>query len=164
MSRRRILKGIIPLAVVAAISAGAAWAYLTSAGSGAGSGGVSVSLQAMTLSSGTPTAALYTGGTADVALSASNPNSSALRITSLALDTSQGTGGFAVDAGHSSCSVAALQFTSQNNGGNGWTVPAKSGSTDGSLSIDLANAISMTTGAANACQGASFTVYLKAGS
>ena len=164
MSRRRILKGIIPLAVVAAISAGAAWAYLTSAGSGAGSGGVSVSLQAMTLSSGTPTAALYPGGTADVALSASNPNSSALRITSLALDTSQGTGGFAVDGGHSSCSASTLQFTSQNNGGNGWTVPAKSGSTDGSLSIDLANAISMTTGAANACQGASFTVYLKAGS
>ena len=164
MSRRRILKGIIPLAVVAAISAGAAWAYLTSAGSGAGSGGASVSLQAMTLSSGTPTAALYPGGTADVALSASNPNSSALRITSLALDTSQGTGGFAVDASHSSCSVAALQFTSQNNGGNGWTVPAKSGSTNGTLSIGLANAISMSTGAANACQGASFTVYLKAGS
>ena len=164
MSRRRILKSIIPLAVVAAISAGAAWAYLTSAGSGAGSGGVSVSLQGMTLSSGTPTAALYPGGTADVALSASNPNSSALRIKSLALDTSQGTGGFAVDAGHSSCSVAALQFTSQNNGGNGWTVPAKSGSTNGTLSIGLANAISMSTGAANACQGASFTVYLKAGS
>ena len=164
MSRRRILKGVIPIAVVVAISAGVALAYFTATGSGGGGGAVSVDLQAVTLRAGSPTATLYPGGTADVALSASNPNSSALRITSLALDTSQGTGGFAVDAGHSSCSVAALQFTSQNNGGNGWTVPAKSGSTNGTLSIDLANAISMSTGAANACQGASFTVYLKAGS
>ena len=31
------------------------------------------------------------------------------------------------------------------------------------LSVTLTNALSMTTAAANACQGASFTVYLAAG-
>jgi hypothetical protein len=35
---------------------------------------------------------------------------------------------------------------------------------NGSLSIDLASAVSMSTSAANACQGASYTVYLKVGS
>ena len=33
----------------------------------------------------------------------------------------------------------------------------------GNLSVTLTNALSMTTSAANACQGASFTVYLAAG-
>jgi len=42
-------------------------------------------------------------------------------------------------------------------------VPAKVDSTDGSLAIDLANALSMSASGAIACQGASFTVYLTAG-
>ena len=45
----------------------------------------------------------------------------------------------------------------------GVDVPARVGTTDGSLDLQLARAISMDTSAANACQGATFTVSLATG-
>src|SRR5664280_354187 len=117
----------------------------------------------VTLTAGTPTTNVYPGGSADVRLAVSNPNFSPVRIGSLALDTTQGTAGFAVDAGHSGCGLASLGFSTQNNSGAGWTVNAKVGGVNGTLDITLVNGLSMGTGAANACQGASFTVYLTAG-
>jgi hypothetical protein len=122
----------------------------------------------VTISPAAPTGALYPGGSADLAGTVDNPNSVAVHLPSLVLDTSQGTGGFAVDATHvgNGCTVAAagLSYTTQSNGGNGFVVPAKVGSTDGTLSLDLANAVSLGSAAANACQGATFTVYLQASS
>jgi hypothetical protein len=85
-----------------------------------------------------------------------NPNAATVRVGSLALDTSQGTNGFAVDAGHAGCNVNALSFVTQTNGGAGYTVPGT-----GSVSLTLPNAVSMASSAANACQGAAFTVYLQ---
>jgi hypothetical protein len=96
-------------------------------------------------------------------LSVSNPNGSAVVVGSLALDTGQGSGGFAVDAGHAGCDLASLSFTLQTNAGTGWTVPAKAGAVNGVLSVRLTNAATMAIGAANACQGAHFTVYLVVG-
>ena len=92
-------------------------------------------------------------------LTITNPNAAQIRVGSLALDTSQGTGGFAVDGGHSGCGLATLSFATQTNGGAGWTVPGS-----GVLPVTLTNALSMGTGAANACQGATFSVYLTAAS
>jgi hypothetical protein len=112
---------------------------------------------AVTLSPATPSAALYPGTTSSVKLTVSNPNLSEVRIGSLALDASQGTLGFAVDGNHSGCTLSTLSFTTQTTG---WTVPAKVGGTAGSLTVTLPNALAMSTSAANACQGASFTVYL----
>lgn len=156
----------MPLAVLLVILAlpvgGAANAFWSASGSGAGSGASGTTV-AVTLSAGTPAATLYPGGTANVVLTVSNPNASPVRLGSLALDTVQGTGGFAVDAGHSGCAVATLSFTTATNGGAGWTVPGKVGAVDGTLSITLTNALAMGVGAADACQGASFTVYLAAG-
>ena len=156
----------MPLAVLLVILAlpagGAAFAYWSGSGSGAGSASTGTAV-AVTLSAGTPAATLFPGGTANVVLTASNPNASTVRLGSLALDTVQGTGGFAVDAGHSGCAVATLSFTTATNGGAGWTVPGKVGAVDGTLSITLTNALAMGVGAADACQGASFTVYLAAG-
>ena len=40
---------------------------------------------------------------------------------------------------------------------SGWDVPA-----NGSLAIDLTGALAMSSAAVDACQGASFTVYLTA--
>jgi hypothetical protein len=117
----------------------------------------------VTLSPATATSGLSPGTSSDVALTVSNPNPVAVHIGSLALDPSQGSAGFTVDSGHSGCATSTLNFTSTNNGGAGWSVPAKVGSTNGTLSLDLAAAISMTTGAAAACQGATFTVYLAVG-
>lgn len=141
---------------------GVAYATWTAGGSGTGTAGTGTTT-ALTLTPGTPSAGLYPGGQADVVLTISNPNESPIRVMSLGLDTGQGTGGFAVDAGHSGCSVTALGYTTQTNGGAGWTVPAKVGGTNGTLPVTLTNALSMATNAANACQGATLTVYLAAG-
>jgi hypothetical protein len=152
---------VIAPAVVSLLAATGALAYFTSTGNGNGSGSTS-SAQPVTLSAGVPSTQLYPGGTADVAVTISNPNSFRVHIGSLALATGQGSAGFAVDSGHSGCSTSALSFTSQSNGGTGWFVSPKVGSVNGSLTVDLSNALTMTAGAANACQGATFTVYLTA--
>jgi hypothetical protein len=59
--------------------------------------------------------------------------------------------------------VADLSFTTATNNGAGWTVPAKSGSVNGTLTVALPNGLAMNAAAANACQGATITVYLTAG-
>jgi hypothetical protein len=159
--RRLIVLAVAVVALVVVPLGGIAYAYWTKTGAGAGNGSNATAV-AITLSPGTPTAALYPGGLTSVVLTATNTNTSAVRIGSLALDTARGTGGFAVDAGHSGCSVAALSYTTQTNGGNGWDVPAKVGAVDGTLAITLASSLAMSTSAANACQGATFTVYLVA--
>ena len=153
----------VAVAVVALAIAGGAWAYWSASGSGEGSASATEA-QAVTVTTGSPTSKLYPGGNAAVALTISNPNSFQVSIPSLVLDTSQGTNGFDVDSTHAGCDVSALSFTSQSNSGDGWKVPAKVGATDGSLDLDLAGAVSMSSSAANACQGATFTVYLKVGS
>lgn len=145
------------LAILTLPLGGLAYAYWGGTGSGAGSGTTGLTV-AVDLSPGTPTASLYPGGQAAAKLSITNPNPGSVRVGSLSLDTTQGTSGFAVDGAHSTCGVASLTFTTQTNGGAGWTVPGA-----GSLPITLANSLSMNTNAANTCQGASFTVYLQAG-
>jgi hypothetical protein len=160
MRSRAALRVAVLVAALAAAST--AFAYFTTTGSGSGSAPVATA-QTITLSPGTPTAALYPGGSGDVALSVDNPNPVSVRVGSLSLSTGQGTAGFAVDSGHSACSTAALSFTTQTNGGAGWSVPPKVGGVDGSLAIDLTGALAMSASAANACQGATFTVYLTAG-
>ena len=158
-TRRRAFIAAAATAVLAVATAG--YAYWTAAGSGT-AGKTTVTTTAVTLTPGTPTAQLFPGGSADVVLTAANPNDFSVRIGVLALDTSQGTAGFAVDGGHSGCGLGVLSLTTQTNGGSGWTVPAKVGGVNGSLSITLTNALAMGTTAADACQGASFTVYLVA--
>ncbi|HWI30006.1 MAG TPA: hypothetical protein VNT50_00810 [Microbacterium sp.] len=152
----------VAVAAVALTAGGVAHAYWTSGAAGAGAGDTG-DLDPLALSPGTPAADLFPGAQTDVVLTATNPNTIAAQIGSLSLDTSQGTGGFAVDGAHAGCSVAALSFTTQTNGGTGWSVPARVGLTDGSLAITLDDALSMSVAAANACQGATFTVYLAAG-
>lgn len=163
--RRRISRHMLLTSIVVAVAlglGGAATAVWTGSGGGTGAAGTGTTV-AVTLSSGTPAAALYPGGQANVLLTVSNPNSSPVRIGSLSLDTSQGTGGYAVDAGHSGCVVSALTFTTQTNSGAGWTVPAKVGVVNGTLAVTLTNALAMALNAANACQGAITTIYLAAG-
>lgn len=157
----RTLLGIV-LTVPAVVLGVAAAAYWDGSGIGTGSGETGSSA-AVTLSAGAPAAALHPGGQSDVTLTVSNPNESPVQIGSFSLDTSQGTDGFAVDAGHAGCAVATLTFTTQTNNGTGWTVPAKVDEVNGTLPITLPDALAMGVGAANACQSATFTVYLAAG-
>jgi len=114
----------------------------------------------LTITAGTPTSGLlYPGSTGEVDATISNPNTFPLRVNSLILDSA----GIAADSGHSGCDTSALHYTTQTNGGSGWNVPGKVGSTDGTLAIQLSGAISMDSSAANECQGSTFTVYLKTG-
>ncbi|MBC7632209.1 hypothetical protein [Aeromicrobium sp.] len=150
--------------LVAAVSAVLALGTITAAsaywaGSGGGSGSAATgTARAVTLSSATASAQLQPGGQAAVELSITNPNPGSVRVTSLALDTTQGIGGFTVDSSHSACVLTTLSFSTQTNNSSGWTVPGA-----GSLPVTLANSLSMSTSAGSACQGASFTVFLKAG-
>jgi hypothetical protein len=150
------------LVILALVVGGAAYASWTGLGDGSGSATTGTTA-AVTLSPGTPTDFLHPGGESDVVLTVSNPNLFTVQIGSFALDTGQGTLGFAVDGGHSGCAVSTLGFTTQTNGGTGWTVPAKVGAVNGTLAVTLTSALTMGEGAANACQGATSTVYLAAG-
>lgn len=141
---------------------GTAFAYWGGSGSGTDSGTTGVAVP-LGLSPATPSAGLYPGGTTAVVLVVSNANLVTAHLVSLALDTGRGTGGFTVDVGHSGCVTSALSFTTQTNG-TGWNVPAKVGAVNGTLSITLSAALAMSVTAANACQGASITVYLVVGS
>lgn len=157
---RRLLLALL-LVVPLLVFGGAANAYWRAAGAGTGSGAAATTTP-VTLSAGSPTANLYPGGSANVMLTVTNSNSSAVHISTLSLATTQGTGGFSVDAGHSGCAVATLSFTTQTNGGAGWNIAAKVGAVDGTLAVTLTNALAMGIGAANACQGATAAVYLTA--
>lgn len=165
MMGRRLFTPILLVSLIAiatAIGAGTAYAYWSAGGAGTGPGSTGTTV-AITLSPGTPSAGLYPGGQSNVVVTASNPNTSPVHIGSLTLDPSQGTGGFTVDAGHAACAVSTFMFAIQTNSGAGWTMPAKVGSTNGSLVITLSNALTMSSTAANACQGSTATVYLVAG-
>ena len=156
----RIAAGALAVGVFLGLSTGAAFAYwkASGAGSGAGSTGTTTALQ---ISPGTPVGGLRPSGSVPVIVSVSNPNTSSILIPSLVLDTTQGTGGFTVDSGHSGCVLSALSFAPQNNGGAGWTIPAKVGSTNGTRNITISAALTMSASAANACQGAAFNTFLK---
>jgi hypothetical protein len=157
--RRGILKLGLIAVIVLALAATAA-AYLSASGSGSGSGSSTATTTAVTLAAGTPTAELYPGGSSDVAVKLTNSNASPVNVKSLVLDTAQGTNGFTVDGSHSGCATSALSYpAAQTNGGAGFTVAPNT-----SLDVDLSGAVSMATSAADACQGAQFTVYLKVGS
>lgn len=153
---------IVALGTLAAVVAVSAEAYWSGSGAGVAAGNAGAALS-MTMTAGASTTQLAPGGTAGVALTISNPNLFSIRIIQLSLNTAAGTGGFAVDAGHAGCAVSTLSYTQQTNGGAGWTVPAKVGAVNGSLPVTLPTALTMSSAAANACQGAAFTVFLLAG-
>jgi hypothetical protein len=161
MSRRLFgtIAIVLALVVVAVGGAGVAYSYWTAGGSGTGFAATGTTTP-LTLSSGTPTATLLPGGQTGVSVTMTNPNTAQVKLSSLALDTTQGTNGFAVDSSHTACTLSTLSFSTQTNGGAGWSVPGKVGTVNGTLTVTLSNSLSMSLAAVNACQGATFTVYL----
>jgi hypothetical protein len=150
---------LVAIAIAAAATAGA-FAYWQGSGSGSAST-VLPDVQALSLEPGNPTAELYPGGDSSVGVLVSNPNSTFVQVGSIVLDPGAPQP-FAVDSEHNGCDIAALSFVTQDNGGAGWRIPPRAGSTDGSLAIEMPAAMQMSLAAANACQGATFTVQLKA--
>ncbi len=163
--RSRTARGVAAVwfgAVFVALLGSGAGAYWGAAAAGSGSAETEDTLP-VSLATGTPVTALFPGGTADVVVTVTNPNAAAVHIGSLSLDTGQGTDGYAVDPDHSDCAVSTLSFSTQSNGGAGWTVPGRVGAVDGTTSLTLTDAADLDTDAANACQGATFSVYLVVG-
>lgn len=152
----------ITLIAVAILAAGAtgAFAYWSGAGSGTATT-VLANTETLSFEPGAPTAQLYPGGATGVAIVAINPNPYFVEIGTMTLDTSEGAS-FEVDAGHGGCGLSALSFVPQDNEGAGWEVPPRAGTTDGRLTIDMDSALEMSTAASNSCEGATFTVHLKA--
>ncbi len=162
---RRLTSRTAALAAAAALAltvAGSALAFWQGSGSGNGEGSTGTTLP-IALTAGVADAQLYPGGQSGVTLVMSNPNPTSVSVGSLALASDQGTGGFAINAGHAGCVLSTLTYSTQTNAGTGWTVPGESDGVPGSLSVTLANALAMGAGAANACQNGVFTVYLVAG-
>lgn len=139
--------------LVAGVAAYGAWSV---SGSGTGSASAATATN-ITLSPGTPASALYPNASADVATTIANTNPFPVHVSAIALDGGQGTNGFSVDAGHSGCDLSTLSFAAQSNGGSGWDVAAND-----TLDVDATGAVSMSGAAGDACQGASFTLYLTA--
>jgi hypothetical protein len=156
------------VAVATAVGGGfvginAAAAYMTSHGSGTGSGtGHTGTLQAVTIAAtGTITSQLFPGGTADLHLHITNPNSDPVKVTAVTQNgpvTNDKTGaGCTNDAGtwpsitlgNSGVSVSASQPPAPI------TITAVNGA---SQSVDLAAGASMTAASNNGCQGATFTI------
>jgi hypothetical protein len=160
-------RALLIAATVAVGIASGAFAFWMGTGSGEATT-VLESPEQLTLEAGTAQALLAPGDASSVAVLATNPNPYFVTFTSLALDTGEGTGGFDVDAGHSGCDLSVIHFAPQPPPvgifGPGWRVPPRVASTDGTLAFELSDALSMDADAANACQGADFTVHLVAGS
>ena len=157
------LASLLAIAVLATLGVGA-FAYWSGTGSTTATT-VLPDPHDVTFSLGVPTAHLYPGRDAAVAIVAHNPNAYFVHVAEMRLDTGEAEiPPFAVDAGHAGCDVSALSFTTQDNGGDGWDIPPRVSSTDGTRALEMSSAIQMDASAANACQGAVFTVRLVAAS
>jgi hypothetical protein len=161
LSSKRIRALIVAATVVAGLAAGASAYWM---GSGSGNADAIVgSPNQLTLTAGPVDAQLVPNDVASVDVLATNSNPYFVTIYSLAL----GGGGIEVDAAHSGCSTSAIHFVQKAAPvgifGPGWRVPPKVGATDGVLDITILGALTMDANAADACQGADFTVHLTAG-
>ena len=134
-------------ALVLGLGAGSAFGYFTSSGAGHGSASTATLLPALG-AHGVPTTRLVPGGTADVAVEVTNPNTFAVTVVSATAG-----GVVTVDAGHPTCTPASVSFT--NPGGLTVMIPAST-----TQALSFAGAASMSISAPNACQGASFSIPL----
>jgi hypothetical protein len=143
---------LVPVLVLA--SSSAAVAYWAAAGAGAGQGTAQDAVAPVTITASIASPSLVPTGapSGDVAATMANPNGFRVKVSLLSIDTSEGAAGFSSNA--SGCDLA---LSTQTNGGDGWTVPPHE-----SIEVVLADALTMGTGAANACQGRTFTVYMVA--
>jgi hypothetical protein len=128
---------------------GLAYAWLSSKASAAAAATTS-GLNAVTvtaLSGGdTPSGQLQPGGTADVVLRVTNPNTYPVTLISASANGAVSSAG-----GVGSCAVAGVAFITQS----GLSVAIAAG---GTTLVDLPAAASMTASSSTGCQGATFTI------
>jgi|SRR5581483_920803 len=149
-TRRRKVVVLVVIAVLAA-SAAALAAWLTT-GSGTGKAKIG-SVQSITFADATtaPTKQCVPGGTCDLAVKITNPNSVPLTITSVAPN-----GNSSNPAGTPGC-VTSSFVTAQTLSGLSIAVPA--GTTD---NVIIPDAVKLDAAAPTACQGTTWTVPITA--
>lgn len=158
---RGLTRSVLAATAVAAglaLSTGAAQGWFGAVAAGSGSATVGA-LRPLTATAQPVAQGLVPGAAADVALELANPNDIAVRVDAIALD--EGAGGSAITSDRAGCDAAALAFAPQVPVG-GWLVPARTNGADGRLPVRLPGALTMATGAPSACQGATFTIRLRA--
>ncbi|MGH9101254.1 MAG: hypothetical protein ACRDV8_13625 [Acidimicrobiales bacterium] len=137
------------VALTLGLGSGAAWAYFAASGTGTGQGAVG-KIQPLTLplpATGAPGSALFPGGSADLHLYVTNPNTSPVDITGLAIN------GTVIVKGGNGCSAtnATLSVTST-------ALDIKV--TPGTSSVTVPTGISMGVASFTGCQSATFSVPL----
>lgn len=136
---------------LAMLSSGSALAMWTTSGTGTGSAAAATSL-ALTTTAVTPAGTLlHPGGSGDLRITISNPNPFAVTVTSVAA----GAGSITSDKVGCSGATTGVSLATQNGS---WVVPAKVGAVNGTATVLLANALSMSNASDTTCQGAVFTV------
>ncbi|EOD65665.1 hypothetical protein [Amycolatopsis vancoresmycina] len=146
---RRVL--VVTTVVGATLGGGIAVAAWTSSGSGAANakaGTASAPTTGAVPASAFAGGLLYPGGPAgDAKILVNNPNPYPVKVTSVAANgTPTGSGGTGT------CTTTGVSFATQTPT-TGNTVPA-----NGSTTLTLANAVSMSTAADDGCQGALFAI------
>lgn len=145
--RRNGLKIAVGVAATSLLGTGIAYAYWSSEGAAASSAGTAtLTITAPALSGETPNSTLYPGGSADVIVKLSNPNSFPVQIVSI---TATG------DAqAHNGCSPTGVHFVPPVD----FSAPQFSLAANQSTVLHLAGAMSMTTDSASTCQGQTFSL------
>jgi hypothetical protein len=142
----RIFLALSALAVVAtaAVTFGS-WSVGSSAGGGYSK---AVTAQNLTLSdaSASTTAQLYPGGTGDLTIKVTNPNSFAVTITSVS-----GAGAITSDKGTACTTTTGVSFTNTSS-------LTQAVGASATVTFTLANKVAMSNASDNTCQGAIFTV------
>lgn len=156
-------RGKLAAAFVAVlVAAGAASAYWSNGGQGSGTE-TAGSTQAVTLYPGTPAQLLYPGTSTKVAVEITNPNDIPVNVPSLVLDINAGDSNSGFTTDQSGCDGTEFQYLTQDNGGDGWTVPANADHWVVPPSTITDDAVTLSVNAANNCQNANVHVFLQVG-
>jgi hypothetical protein len=146
----RLATFVVAAAVLLALGFGAdrAFAFFTSGGSGTGHASVATA-QDVVISAGTATTPLQPGGTGDLAITATNPNSFSVQIVGLSISGSVTATG---------CTTPSVTLVSPQTSYLPVTIPANALATP----IDISAALTMGLGASSDCQNKTLTVPLNA--
>ena len=150
------LRGPAALAVLgtcAVMGTGVAAAYWTAGGEGSGSvqAGTATAFTTVTAAAST-TSLLYPGGSADLTMTVRNPNPYPITVSGVSAN-----GAVTAAGGIGTCTTTGVALTTPT-AGLPFTVAARSGGTDGSLTVVLTAATAMSSASENGCQSAAFTV------
>jgi hypothetical protein len=140
-SSRRYATFAVAATVTIAGIAGASWSAQSNGTAKAQAG----RLQPVSATPATPTAELFPGGSADAALTLTNPNPVAMTVSSI-----RGSGPITSDSAACDAAGNGVSFTDP---AGAWEV-----ANSASLVVNLADAVRMSVDSATECQGATFTI------